>query len=569
MYRKLIGGLASTSLIAGLVTVGAVAGAVATATPALAAGIDVTIGPVEAQMDGHMRKQNNTGDNCIRFDPPDGQKTLWVNSTLEAAAGHGIRLSSGCPTALDKTVPGGQSAVGIAPTAEQSAKTGEAFLLGTMKHYNNPVYLTGQPAQFVGNLNLRFLSEVFSFPYELWETPNSCGPKVDPQQENCSDDILSFTSIPTGEIVLEVNGVEYAFSLVSSGFTGPAKDQQNKDYCPATPQGDVKTKFITKEEQTTMGCLYGELSQKRKLTLVKKVAWDEQGTGPSQIPDFAFISTSSLVGSPWEANPGNLTPENKNGGTASYGPKNIRAGVETVTITEGSPDPANWAFQEVKCVDGQGAAVPGVSYKDRTVTLKDVPTATSDAAPITCTFSNTYVPPGIQVVKSADKAEIHAGDTVNYNYTVTNTGISPLSNVTVSDDTCSPVTYTGGDENSDSMLQTGEEWTYECSAKLDDTTINTVTASGWDPEETKVTDTDQATVTVVKPGINIVKAPDKTQVEAGTTVVYSYDVTNTGDTLLSDVKVSDNMCSPVTYKSGDDGDSLLEARSGSTSAARH
>ena len=427
-----------------------------------------------------------------------------------------------------------------------------------MKHYNNPVYLTGQPAQFVGNLNLRFLSEVFSFPYELWETPNSCGPKVDPQQENCSDDILSFTSIPTGEIVLEVNGVEYAFSLVSSGFTGPAKDQQNKDYCPATPQGDVKTKFITKEEQTTMGCLYGELSQKRKLTLVKKVAWDEPGTGPSQIPDFAFTSTSSLVGSPWEANPGNLTPENKNNGTASYGPKNIRAGVETVTITEGSPDPANWAFQEVKCVDGQGAAVPGVSYKDRTVTLKDVPTATSDAAPITCTFSNTYVPPGIQVVKSADKAEIHAGDTVNYSYTVTNTGISPLSNVTVSDDTCSPVTYTGGDENSDSMLQTGEEWTYECSAKLDDTTINTVTASGWDPEETKVTDTDQATVTVVKPGINIVKAPDKTQVEAGTTVVYSYDVTNTGDTPLSDVKVSDNMCSPVTYKSGDDGDSLLE-----------
>ena len=95
MYRKLIGGLASTSLIAGLVTAGAVAGAVATATPALAAGIDVTIGPVEAQMDGHMRKQNNTGDNCIRFDPPDGQKTLWVNSTLEAAAGHGNRLSPG------------------------------------------------------------------------------------------------------------------------------------------------------------------------------------------------------------------------------------------------------------------------------------------------------------------------------------------------------------------------------------------------------------------------------------------------------------------------------------------
>ncbi|MCB0901106.1 MAG: DUF11 domain-containing protein [Actinobacteria bacterium] len=556
MYRKLLGGLASTSLIAGLVTAGAVAAGVGTATPALGAGVDVAIGQVQAQMAGHQRKQADTGDNCIRFDPPDGDKTLWVDSTQEAAAGHGYRLSSGCPTNLDKTVPGGQSAVGITPTSLTQVETGTEFLLGTMRHYNNPIYLNGEPAQFTGNLNVKFLNSPFSFPYELWETPNTCSTNVDPQQEDCSDDIVSFTSIPSGEITVEVGGVEYAFSLVSAGFTAPAEDQLGQDYCPATPQGDVKTKFITEEEETTMGCLYGELSQKRKLTLVKKVLWDEQGTGPLQVPGFDFTATSNLTGSPWQADPGTLTPPNTIGGTASYGPKNIRAGVETVTITEGS-DPVNWAFQQVECVDGQGAPVPGVSYADQGVTLANVPSATSDAAPITCTFTNSYVPPGIQIVKSADKTEIHAGDKVTYTYKVTNTGISALSDVQVSDDKCAPVKYTSGDDG-DEQLQPSEEWIFECSTTLNDTTLNTATASGKDPEGTEVTDTATATVTALKPAIAVAKKASETQVIADSTVVYSYDVTNVGDTPLSDIKVSDNKCSPVTYKSGDDGDAVLQ-----------
>ena len=109
----------------------------------------------------------------------------------------------------------------------------------------------------------------------MYETPNgypqgNCNPKVDPEQNNCSDDILEFTSTPTGELTITIGGVPYAFSLVSSGFTSATG---NPATCPATPVPPTKTKFITTEGTTTTGCLYGKLAQKRSITLVKKVEW--------------------------------------------------------------------------------------------------------------------------------------------------------------------------------------------------------------------------------------------------------------------------------------------------------
>ena len=140
MFRKLISGLTSTAVIGGLVTAGAVAASVATASPALAASVN--IGTVEAQMAGHTGKsgQVSNEDNCIRFDPPlnppaTAVETEWVTNPTEAATSHGGLLA--CPTDLSRSV---QSAVGITPVAAPTTvNTGTAFLLGTMKHYNNPI----------------------------------------------------------------------------------------------------------------------------------------------------------------------------------------------------------------------------------------------------------------------------------------------------------------------------------------------------------------------------------------------------------------------------------------------
>ena len=49
------------------------------------------------------------------------------------------------------------------------------------------------------------------------------------------------------------------------------------------------------------------------------------------------------------------------------------------------------------------------------------------------------VAPAINVVKTAEPTVIQSGDTVVYNYQVTNPGDVPLSSVNVADDHCAPV----------------------------------------------------------------------------------------------------------------------------------
>ena len=114
-------------------------------------------------------------------------------------------------------------------------------------------------------------------------------------------------------------------------------------------------------------------------------------------------------------------------------------------------------------------------------------------------FTSIACRPGIQVHKSADPTELPAGGgAVDYSYAVTNVGNVALSNVVVSDDKCSPVTFVDGDSNHNSKLDLAETWNFTCTADLTKTTTNTATATGWHGD-TKVDDQDDATVTVAEP----------------------------------------------------------------------
>ena len=162
--------------------------------------------------------------------------------------------------------------------------------------------------------------------------------------------------------------------------------------------------------------------------------------------------------------------------------------------------------------------------------------------------------PSIDLEKtpSVDSLPAGGGD-VTYNYLVINTGDVPLSDVTVIDDKCDPVTYFSGDTNADGMLDLTETWTFTCDATLTETTENYATATGYDGK-TKVEAMDEATVTVADrmPDISVDKTPSVDTLPAGGgDVTYTYVVTNTGNVPLSNVTVDDNKCSPVDYVSGD------------------
>lgn len=163
--------------------------------------------------------------------------------------------------------------------------------------------------------------------------------------------------------------------------------------------------------------------------------------------------------------------------------------------------------------------------------------------------------PLINIIKVPNPLSLPGGPgSVTYNYTVTNPGVVAMSNITVTDDTCSPVSYISGDTDADNRLDTTETWSYGCTMTLSTTTTNTVTATGLANGFT-ATDTANATVVVdsaiVPPLINIVKTPNTFIVSSGGTVIYTYEVTNPGTVALSDVSVTDDKCAPLSSPSGD------------------
>lgn len=143
------------------------------------------------------------------------------------------------------------------------------------------------------------------------------------------------------------------------------------------------------------------------------------------------------------------------------------------------------AAQTGATVEGQLLARNGQVTLDTNVITNDV-CAAERVMNITKTASPTSLPAG--------------GGTVTYTYTVTNPGTVEFSDVVVTDDKVSPVTYVSGDTNADDILQPGETWIYTATTKLTATTTNvgTVSATGAGVE---TTDTASVTVSVAAGGL--------------------------------------------------------------------
>ncbi len=174
------------------------------------------------------------------------------------------------------------------------------------------------------------------------------------------------------------------------------------------------------------------------------------------------------------------------------------------------------------------------------------------------------VPPLIDVVKVPSPLALPSGPgSVTYTYTARNIGTVPMTDVTLVGDTCSPIVLASGDTNGDSKLDVNETWVYRCIKTISQTTINTVVATGHANGLTAI-DVASARVVVgspiVPPLIHITKVPDPLRLPFGLgMVIYTKKVTNPGTVALSNVTVTDDKCSPISYISGDtNGDSKLD-----------
>ncbi|MFB9212416.1 beta strand repeat-containing protein, partial [Echinicola jeungdonensis] len=173
----------------------------------------------------------------------------------------------------------------------------------------------------------------------------------------------------------------------------------------------------------------------------------------------------------------------------------------------------------------------------------DQTTEISDTATTTITQS-----PSFTVTKEVDVDNISSPSTLSYTIVITNTGNTSLTNVSPTDvlPDGSAGTLTGPTEsfNTDGVLEVGEDWTYtvgydatqeDIDAGLD--LINTVTVSA---DELGSPVSDDATTTITQnPGFTVNKVVDVDNISSPTTLFYTIEIENTGNTSLTNVSPLD------------------------------
>jgi len=174
---------------------------------------------------------------------------------------------------------------------------------------------------------------------------------------------------------------------------------------------------------------------------------------------------------------------------------------------------------------------------------------------------------GVTPAPGGDAITVATNATVTYCVTVTNTGETPATQVTVTDDNLTPadpaddVTVPG---LVDLTLAPGESATGALVFSAGDAGVNTVTAVGVDPNnpDTPLTSEDPAEILVLGPpeltvvktavagasdcvGVTPAVGADDITVEIGDTVTFCVTVTNIGETAATEVTVTDDNLTPA------------------------
>ena len=222
--------------------------------------------------------------------------------------------------------------------------------------------------------------------------------------------------------------------------------------------------------------------------------------------------------------------------------------------------PADWYLSGP---DGEHPSCVGMTSADYNVDPGSVDLSIDAGQQVVCTFANFFdYRPSMQLVKTVDKPIVIEGGTVTYTYTLTNTGNTSLTgdrSSAVTDDRCAPVTFVSGAPSA-VTLAPEESWEYECVSALADTTYNTGTATMTGPDGPFEV-TDDETVEVLVPALELLKQADKPVVYPGTQVTYTYELGNVGATnyrgpAAHDGWIVDDKCTP-RYVSGDTDEDLV------------
>jgi len=207
--------------------------------------------------------------------------------------------------------------------------------------------------------------------------------------------------------------------------------------------------------------------------------------------------------------------------------------------------------------------INGVANLDGTVTVL----RSLKPSEVTTNLENTV--PGIEILKFTNGVDANSvpgplfavGSTVTFSYTVRNVGGAALLNVVVTDDNGTPSNsaddfnpaFTGGDANSNNILETTETWTYQATRTVTaGQYTNIATAAAEDAGGVPTSDTDPSNHFGVQASMTIVKStngddantPTGPVLAVGSTATFTYVVANTGNVALGSVTVTDDHGTP-------------------------
>ena len=288
---------------------------------------------------------------------------------------------------------------------------------------------------------------------------------------------------------------------------------------------------------------------------------NDGAASPGQPTDLAIVKTGPSALVPGTTATYTLTVTNNGPGNSSgfvvndvvpAALTNVASNDEACTVTGNA----------VQCIGGRLEAGSSVSYTITaavpagvTAVVANTATVTSnetDPTPGNNTSTTTAGPAAISSLKNAgtpvdvnENGIVDEGDTIQYTFDVTNTGLVPLSDISVADPKVGAVVCP------EPTLAPGAEQTCAAEAPYAITAAdvelgsvnNSATATGTTADGDPVTSTPSTTstpTTAAAPAITVVKSADPSEAatyEAGQVVTYSFVVTNTGNVPLNDVTV--------------------------------
>ena len=210
------------------------------------------------------------------------------------------------------------------------------------------------------------------------------------------------------------------------------------------------------------------------------------------------------------------------------------------TVTLGADDSQVWTPAAFTIPEGSD---PYVNEATATCTF---PGSTQAVATAQADWSTELFQPKVSVTKVADREYAQVGETITYTVTITNTGsadspaLVPDATTPITDPLVAGVTLP---DECDS-LAVGESChvTYDYVVAADDSVIPNTASVLFHPQgfPNDVRGEASASVTVIRPAFTVTKTCSTPNFPAGTTAIFTVDVTNTGDASLR-INLDDTM----------------------------